>query len=356
MDFWLKAVDEGKFAGALLLDLSKAFDCVPHQLLLQELSDAGVGLGALQWLASYLTDRVQRVKLGTTTTSWLPVTRGVPQGSCLSPLLFNLFVRNLPIVADSECVQFADDLTESAADAKLETVALKLTSSFERTKDFCDAHELMLNANKTQFVLFKAANRKIPDDFAITLGSNVVKPSNSAKLLGFTIDRHMTGAEHIDNISNKCHGLLNILRRAASCLPRELLRLTYISLIRSHLDYACAVLAPLSKTHLEKFNVVQRNAARIILGQPSDAHAAPLLETLRLPSLEARRRQHLIDLVVKVLSGHCHPALAGIFREIGGGEVTGDCVARIGAGRKRFRFHAPLVYNEASRENTLGPP
>ena len=125
-------------------------------------------------------------------------------------MLFNIFVRNLPGVAEAECVAFADDLTESAADANLEIVAQKLTSAFGKTKEFCDAHDLKVNANKTQ------------------LDSNVIKPSNSAKLLGFTIDRHLTGAEHIDNISRKCHGLLSVLRRAAPCHPRELLRLAYI--------------------------------------------------------------------------------------------------------------------------------
>ena len=94
MDFWLKAVDEGKYAGALLLDLSKAFDCVPHGVLLQELSMAGVGSRALQWFFSYLTGRFQRVYYREVATQWLPVSRGVPQGSCLSPLLFSIFVRN----------------------------------------------------------------------------------------------------------------------------------------------------------------------------------------------------------------------------------------------------------------------
>ena len=74
-----------------------------------------------------MSDRVQRVKIDEVTTKWLPVTRGVPQGSCLSPILFNIFVRNLPGVAEAECVAFADDLTESAADANLENVAQKLT-------------------------------------------------------------------------------------------------------------------------------------------------------------------------------------------------------------------------------------
>ena len=125
-----------------------------------------------------------------------------------------------------------------------------------------------------------------------------------------------------------------------------MLRLAYISLIRSHLEFASAVLALLSNTQLGKLDTIQRIAARIILGVPRDAHAAPLLNTLRLPPLELRRRQHVIDLVDNVLSGRCHPALMRAFREVEGEGVSSGCVARIGAGRKRFKVFAPFVFNE----------
>ena len=93
------------------------------------------------------------------------------------------------------------------------------------------------------------------------------------------------------------------------------------------------------------------------MGLPRDAHAAPLLETLRLPSLESRRRQHIVDLVERALSGHSHPTLGGFFRRLGpGGLVTGDCTARVGAGRKRFRIHGALVYNECSSGVAAGLP
>ena len=347
MDFWLKAVDEGKYAGALLLDLSKAFDCVPHQMLLQELGMAGVGSRAMEWFASYLTGRHQRVCVKEATTQWMPVSRGVPQGSGLSPLLFNIFVRNLPASVESECAQYADDLTNSAADDKLEMVAQKLTASFAKTKEFCDTHELIVNADKTKLIIFKAGNKKIPDDFSLTLDSYTIKPVNSAKLLGFVVDRHFTGADHIEAIRKKCNGLLGVLRRAASTLPRELLRLAYISLIRTHLEFASAVLAPYSTTQLDQLETIQRVAARIILNLPRDAHAAPLLEILRLPLLGERRREHVALLVERALSGRCHPALRDYFQIDASGWV-GGCGARIGAGRKRFRNFGALTYNECS--------
>ena len=106
------------------------------------------------------------------------------------------------------------------------------------------------------------------------------------------------------------------------------------------------VLAPSSRTKLEKLDVIQRIAARIILGLPRDAHAAPLLETLNLPSLESRRNEHIVDLVQAALDERCHPALHRFFRTTDAGDVTGDCVARIGVGRKRFKIHGALVHNQ----------
>ena len=204
MDSWMGAVDEGKYVGALLLDLSKAFDCVPHQLLLQELNSIGVGSEALSWFTSYLTDRTQRVRLNQEVTQWKPVTRGVPQGSCLSPLLFNIFVRHIPTLTEADCIQFADDITESVADMCLAGMAQKLTVSFEKVKQYCDSNELVVNAAKTQLIVFKAPNRKIPEEFKLTLGGCNIKPMNSVQLLGFTIDRHFTMGSQIDGVISKC--------------------------------------------------------------------------------------------------------------------------------------------------------
>ena len=113
------------------------------------------------------------------------------------------------------------------------------------------------------------------------------------------------------------------------------------------MEYASAVIAPCSRSQLDKLEVIQRIAARIIMGLPHDAHAAPLLEALRLPSLEIRRREHVAALVEKALSGLGHEAL-NLFRVDEGGVVTSDMEARIGVGRKRFGIHGALVYNECS--------
>ena len=93
----MAAIDEGAVVKALLVDFSKAFDVVPHQKLLHELSAIGCSFLVQQWFRSYLTDRLQRVTHNGTVTEWRAVSRGVPQGGCLSPLLSNIYVRNIPV-------------------------------------------------------------------------------------------------------------------------------------------------------------------------------------------------------------------------------------------------------------------
>ena len=128
-----------------------------------------MGSEALVWFTSYLSGRSHRVCCNQEAAQWKPVSRGVPQGSCLSPLLFNIFVRNIPTIAETECVQYADDITESAADKDIEVVAEKLTSSFNSVKQFCASKQLVVNTSKTQLIILKTPTRKIPQDFKLVL-------------------------------------------------------------------------------------------------------------------------------------------------------------------------------------------
>jgi hypothetical protein len=138
LDHWIKNIDDGNMVGALLIDLSKAFDSVPHQKLLNELSSVGCSISALRWFHSYLTNRSQRVIQSGVSTSWMEVSRGVPQGSCLSPLLFNIYVRELPTATKTDVTQFADDVTNSASGRTEQEIASKLIEGFNSTKAFCD--------------------------------------------------------------------------------------------------------------------------------------------------------------------------------------------------------------------------
>jgi hypothetical protein len=352
MDGWRKAIDDGEVVGALLIDLSKAFDTVPHQLLLEELSVIGCDSTAQQWFHSYLDGRAQRVVQQATLTEWKDISRGVPQGSCLSPLLFNIFIRGLPKAVQSNTIQFADDVTHSEHDKDPKKVVQRLTDSFNRTKQYCDEHELKINADKTQLIVFKSPSKKIPEDFELILDNIQVKREITVKLLGVTLDHHLTLGSHIDKTVKKCHGLLGMLYRAAPFLPRDLLRMTYTALIRSQLEFASAVFTNAADTHLRKLDTVQKMASRTICGAARNAHSAPLLELLKLESLESRRCNHIGSIVKSIIDEKCHPAFHRYFELHEDGAVGSVCSARTNCGKKQFKIFGAACYNALNRSST----
>ena len=193
----------------------------------------------------------------------------------------------------SASMQYADDLTIS------EVIVEKLEQSFHHIQTFCQDLDLQINSSKSQFIVFKVPSRKIPTDFELRLRLRDcnIKPCSSVKLLGVTLDHHLTFGAHIDNISKKCHGILGALSRASPFLTKDLRKLAYVALVRSHLEYCSAIFASSSKTQLKKLDVIQKMAARVIAGESPLAHSAPLLETLNIDSLESRRATHISALV-----------------------------------------------------------
>ncbi len=345
LDNWFRDIDSGHMVGALLVDLSKAFDSVSHHKLLIDLMEIGCSPSSFSWFSSYLSDRMQKVRDNSDKCVWKLVNKGVPQGSCLSPLLFNIFVRKLPGASQLLTVQFADDVTASSSGINEGQIIQNLEAGFLSIKTFCDSRDLMINETKTQWIIFKVPSKKLSDDLSIVLNDYQVKISKSVKLLGITLDQHLSFKDHVSNVSKKCRGLIGVLARSSPFLHRDLLRLAYTSLIRTHLEFSSAVFSSASKTQLNKLDVVQKISSRVICSAPRDAHAAPLLQSLNLEPLDERRNAHISSIVRSILLGNCHPALKNMFRYTTEGKAANDDKARIGFGRKRFSILAKNVYN-----------
>ena len=191
----------------------------------------------------------------------------------------------------------------------------------------------------------KAPSKRIPSDLVLKLDGNDILPSPNVKLLGAMIDQHLTFGADIDNIVLKCHQLLGVLARSAPFPPTQLLRLAYIALVRTRLEYASAIRASAAKTQLQRLDIIQKIASRIILRAPRNAHSAPLQKTLGLDSLESRRVDHIVNIVTRCMSETCHPAFTDMFVRQPDGSAGNSYTARIGIGRRRFCVYAKEVYN-----------
>ena len=193
---WRRALDNGEYVSAILMDLSKAFDCLPHDLLLGKLRAYGLTEKACSLVSSYLSNRKQQVKLGPHCSDWADIVKGVPQGSILGPLLFNIFINDIfHIVDQSSLYNYAEDNTLSYSHCNPETVAQILQQGCLSVLLWFKDNQMKANPDKFQAISFgKKGNQQIT---YFTLGNTKIQCEDSVVLLGIEIDHLLTFNKHI---------------------------------------------------------------------------------------------------------------------------------------------------------------
>ena len=191
-----KSLDKGDVTGALLTDLSKAFDCISHDLLIAKLHAYGFDTNSLRLIHSYLSERQQRTKIDSTFSSWADIIYGVPQGSILGPLLFNIFINDIFLFTKvTKITNYADDNTPYVCGPNVTNVINKLESdSILLLKWFRD-NGMKPNEDKCKLLISKT-----DDKIALLVGSQIVNSSHNEKLLGITIDNNLNFKEHVSNL------------------------------------------------------------------------------------------------------------------------------------------------------------
>jgi Reverse transcriptase (RNA-dependent DNA polymerase)/Endonuclease-reverse transcriptase len=246
---------------AVYTDFSKAFDRVDHRLLLHKLSSFGIS-GQLHCLLSdYLNKRVQKVVIGSGTSSCADVTSGVPQGSVLGPLLFTMFVNDIPqSMKTSQCLMYADDLKIFRPIHDLTECSL-LQEDLKNLENWCRVWKLTLNISKCNVITF-TNKRKNVVSFEYMIGSDKLTRVCAIKDLGVIVSSDFSYSKHIDSIKPKAYRLLGLLRR--NCLPefkKATNRALYISLVRPQVEYASVIWNP---HHITKVQGIERVQMRFI--------------------------------------------------------------------------------------------
>ena len=293
-------VDANQQTDVILLDFSKAFDKVPHQRLLYKARYYGIDNNINSWIKDFLSNRHQKVMVDGSNSSVAPVLSGVPQGSVLGPLLFLLYINDLPESITSSTVRlFADDCIvyrkiENGKDAKLLQKDLNKLQTWERD------WEMDFHPQKCQ--LLRITNKKQVTNADYTIHGHQLECVSSAKYLGVSIDKALNWNTHIANITKKANGVKAFLQRNMAQCPRKTKETCYEHLVRPLVEYASSIWDPWTKENISKIEAVQRRSARFVCSDYSRySSVKSMMEDLKWPSLEERRARNKVTLMYRIV-------------------------------------------------------
>ena len=334
IDTWTKILDEGGGIDVAYLDFSKAFDSVPHQRLLRKVKAYGVDGKILRWIESFLIGRKQRVVINNKESSWADVKSGIPQGSVLGPILFVIFINDLPDNLNGQAEMFADDTKVfqrilNPGDCDI------LQSDLDSLSSWADKWQLKFNIKKCGIVHY--GRQSEVRSYEMSDGSTTIKLENKTeeKDLGVLFDPTLKFSKHISAVASKANRNLGLIRRTFSYMNEDMFRSLYKTLIRPHLEYANCVWSPLLKRDINTIEKVQRRATKII---PSlrDRPYDERLRGLHLPTLAYRRLRGDMIQVYRIMNGLCDMDKDKLF------EMKGDQVNLRGHALKIQKQHARL--------------
>ena len=260
---WKAALDQNKHIGVLFTDLSKAFDCLPHSLLLAKLRAYGIDISACNLIASYLSNRKQRVKIGNARSEWISLSKGVPQGSILGPLLFNVFINDMFLFIN-KCTlyNYADDNSLSCAATTVQEVISSLQFDGSRVIQWFTDNGMQANPSKFQFMIIS------PDDDCaqrlVLNGNTVLVSEKHVQVLGVIIDSKLNFSLHVSSICTKAARQLNALARISNYLDESARKIIYNSFVASNFNYCPLVWHFCGATNSSKIEKIQERCLRII--------------------------------------------------------------------------------------------
>lgn len=284
------------------MDFSKAFDTVPYHRLLHKLSHYGINGKTNTWISSFLQDRHQRVVVGGEHSKWVKVKSGVPQGTVLGPLLFLLYINDLPDNISSRVRLFADDcvlyliITSDHDAARLQDDLNKLAAWEQKW-------QMKFNLQKC-FVL-RITNSKSPIINQYTLGGTVLQETTSHSYLGVEISQDLKWDKHISKITTSANKINGFIRRNLKSCTRDTKSSAYTTLVRPIIEYSSSVWDPHTNEHIHELGKIQRRAARSTCNDyRRTTSATELIRGLGWDLLSTRRKISRVSVLHKAIGGH----------------------------------------------------
>lgn len=288
---------------AILLDFSKAFDRVPHERLLLKLQHYGIRGQLLSWVRDFLKGRTQQVALEGVKSITKSVSSGVPQGTVLGPLLFLVFINDLPDCVSSSIRLYADDaLLYRSIKTQDDTEALHqdLTNIQEWERKWL----MPFNTEKCEVLRISSKRKNIIASIPYSIHGTALRTVDEAKYLGVTIHRTLKWKSHVNNICKRSNSTLGFLRRNLRKCPPRIKEQAYKTYVRPTLEYSSTVWDPHTIELTTQIEMVQRRAARFVTsdyGQQSSV--TTMLQKLKWQTLSERRAHSKVIMLYRIMNG-----------------------------------------------------
>ena len=290
-------LDRGETTVAVFLDIKKAFDTINHQILLKKLRNLHVGPHTVKPLENYLYNRKQRVLYSNILSDTLTLSTGVPQGSTLGPLLFLMYINDLPnILLYSKCILFADSTVLYLGERDRADVYSNIQLDLDAVYTWCNINQITLNESKTEYIQFSYRKRVETPESPLKLGNRQISITDTYKYLGTIIDRKLNCQPQYSNIMKKLSAKKITLSKIRYLLTTESAIALYKACIQPLFDYNDFFYLLLSQKYCKKLQSMQHRFLRIVFAGMNYSRKV-MLEKVGIENLETRRRLHLVGLM-----------------------------------------------------------
>ena len=286
----LKALIKKKMVCAVFMDLDGAFDATQHPHIVSSLQSVGIKGRMLRWICDFLRDRTFHVRMEGAVSEIKSTNKGIPQGSVISPTLFNIFLHTIKDSIDyTKLSIYADDIAIWKEGSNVKHMKKQMQLDIDNILSWTKRHDINISQNKTKFMVFKNKNKKV--NFQLCLDNYNIEKVSKFKFLGIHFDSLLTWKSHIDEICKKCFIRLNILKSitgsfgGANC---KTLLLFYRQYIRPILEYGSELFNTAAKTHLYKLDSIQYTALKLATGA---------IKTTSLQALQTLTNERPLDII-----------------------------------------------------------
>ena len=295
LEEWTQQLEDRETIDIIYTDFMKAFDSVAHKRLLVKLRNLGFEGDILKWIESLLTNRIQSVKINDSTSKWSKVLSGIPQGSVIGPLLFIIFINDMPKIIKNSCKLFADDCKVYGGSSRNNS---SLQTDLDSMYNWSKTWQLPFNVTKCKRMHLGKKNELTE----YIMGNHQLEETTNEKDLGVYIDNDLKFHLHASKAIKKANRILGTIKNSCSSRDKTFICNLYKTMVRPHLEYGNSIWGPFYKKDIEGVERVQRRATKMAMG----LHNTPYqkrLEILKLPSLVYRRRRGDMIQLYKLVNG-----------------------------------------------------